>query len=574
MAGTTMQRLAAMLATLLLTGVAAHAADAPPAPATAAAPPVQTLQKAEIVATREPVQQGDTDLWQRIRRGFAMDPLASPLIENHEIWYSARQDYIKRFVERGSKYMYHIVEEVERRNLPTEIVLLPIIESAFNPQAYSRANASGMWQFIPSTGRNFGLKQDWQYDHRRDILMSTDAALDYLEKLHGMFNSWELAFAAYNCGEGCVGRAIAANQRKGLPTDFLSLKLPPETRNYVPKLIAVKNIVLSPASYGIELDSLQNKPYFVKVDAPPKIDVKLAARLAEMPVDDFTALNPQFSKPVAAGSGYFLVPLDKSDVFKTNLDLYRTQNAPMVSWQAATARRGESLDKVAKKYGLTGSFVRATSGPFKERRGKLVQPITFMVPMQKEQRIIDDAVEKQLAMAPIAGTSASAPAIATDAPAETKAAEPVVTATPPARQKPAPAAKPAAARPEIYTVKKGDTLFGIAQRFRLSVDQLKAANNLDSNQVQIGQQLALRNANASEAAVAANAAPANNIKPAAAKVSAATQSADASYRYTVQAGDTLFGISQKFGVPVQSLMQWNKMTAKSVLRPGAKLRVS
>ena len=573
---TRMMRFAALpLAACLLLAPSHAGAEAGPGDK----PPIsQTLEKTEVVATREAVAQSDTDLWQRIRRGFAMDPLVSPLIENHEIWYSARQDYIKRFVERGSKYMYHIVEEVERRNLPTEIVLLPIIESAFNPQAYSRANASGMWQFIPSTGRNFGLKQDWQYDHRRDILMSTDAALDYLEKLHGMFNSWELAFAAYNCGEGCVGRAIAANQRKGLPTDFMSLKLPPETRNYVPKLIAVKNIVLSPGSYGIELDSLQNRPYFVKVTAPAKIDVKLAARLAEMPVDDFTALNPAFSKPVAAGSGYFLVPTDKAEPFKTNLDLYRSLNAPMVSWQAATARRGESLDKVAKRYGLTGSFLRATSGPFKERRGKLQQAITFMVPMQKEARIIDDAVEKQLAMPVATSSSATATAepvlmTAAAAPADPSAAAPASDATPAASY--INAALAPAAPPEIYTVKKGDTLFAIAQRFNLSIEQLKTLNHLDSSQVQIGQNLLLSGApgNGSDTVPAATD---SNLKPAVAnaKTVAPRNISAAPRSYTVRSGDTLFGIAQKFGVTLENLLQWNKLTAKSVLRPGTRLRVS
>ncbi|NJR72329.1 MAG: transglycosylase SLT domain-containing protein [Gammaproteobacteria bacterium] len=208
---------------------------------------VVPLEFAEVVI---PVE---SDLWARVRRGFVMQKVESALVSQQELWYANRPDYINRFVERGARYMYHIVEEVERRGLPTEIVLLPIIESAFNPQAYSHAHASGMWQFIPSTGKNFGLAQNWLTDNRRDVLLSTNAALDYLTKLYGMFNSWELAFAAYNCGEGCVGRAIQKNQRLGLPTDFANLKLPNETRAYVPKLLAVKNIILSPQSYGINL---------------------------------------------------------------------------------------------------------------------------------------------------------------------------------------------------------------------------------------------------------------------------------------------------------------------------------
>ena len=189
----------------------------------------------------------DPDLWQRVRKGFLLDPLDTPLVNEHEAWYSSRPDYIKRFVDRGSRYLHHIVEEVERRSMPTEIALLPVVESAFNPHAYSRSKASGLWQFIPSTGKNYGLAQDYWKDNRRDIVAATHAALNYLQRLYDMFGSWELALAAYNCGEGCVGRAIAANQKRGLPTDYLSLKLPPETANYVPKLIAVKNIVLAPA---------------------------------------------------------------------------------------------------------------------------------------------------------------------------------------------------------------------------------------------------------------------------------------------------------------------------------------
>jgi membrane-bound lytic murein transglycosylase D len=296
--------------------------DLPPiAPDNAAGTSKAKTPLASLDATTAPVE---TDLWQRVRRGFVMGELVSPLVQSQELWYANRPDYINRFVERGARYMHHIIEEVEKRGLPTEIVLLPIIESAFNPQAYSRAHASGMWQFIPSTGKNFGLKQDFLTDNRRDVLLSTNAALDYLTKLYGMFNSWELAFAAYNCGEGCVGRAIVYNQRRGLPTDFVNLRLPNETKAYVPKLIAVKNIILSPASYGIELPAVENRPFFTMVPAPEKIDVSLAAKLAEMEPESFAQLNPSFNRPVAAsGTGYFLVPIEHADIFRFNLDQTR-----------------------------------------------------------------------------------------------------------------------------------------------------------------------------------------------------------------------------------------------------------
>jgi membrane-bound lytic murein transglycosylase D len=280
-------------------------------PAFGAAPGDAPSATRDGAALREPppafddiddVPLPDPDLWQRIRVGFALEPLDSPLVAEQEEWYASRPDYIKRFVDRGSLYLHYIVEQVEKRHMPTEIALLPVVESAFTPRAESRARASGLWQFIPSTGKTYGLKQNWWVDNRNDVVAATQAALDYLQRLHDEFGSWELALAAYNCGEGCVGRAVAWNQKRGLPTDYLSLKIPPETKSYVPKLMAVKNIVLSPATYGIELDSVPDQPYFTTVKAPAKIDVKLAAKLAGMTEEEFVALNPAHRKPVVAAS--------------------------------------------------------------------------------------------------------------------------------------------------------------------------------------------------------------------------------------------------------------------------------
>ncbi len=532
----------------------------------------------------------DADLWQRVRRGFALGELDTPLVQDHEQWYSTRPEYIQRFVDRGSKYLYHVVEEVERRGMPTEVALLPIIESAFNPQAYSRAKAAGMWQFIPSTGKNFGLKQDWMTDNRRDVLLSTHAALDYLQLLHRMFNSWELAFAAYNCGEGCVGRAIQKNVRKGLPTDFLSLSLPPETRNYVPKLIAVKNIVLAPGSYGIELEAMENRPYFSKVAAPAKIDVKLAARLAEMPEDEFAALNPAFNRPVASsGTGYFLVPADKADTFRENMELYRSLDGPMVSWQTATAKRGESVDAVARRYGLTASYLRATNNSLPEKKGKFTQPASFMVPMHKEAKIISATLDKKSAMksspAPAEarpGDTQPMPAVPSVpvalAKAETR--EPTADPQPPASSPPPPArvvpvlvaAVPANIEPvpTSYKVQSGDTLFSISRRFGMTVDDVKAQNGLPGNSLQVGQTLKFNDrtavANAGEAgkdALLRVSAPAKvHAKPAAPRT------------YIVRAGDSLFAIAVKFGIELDDLLRWNKLTGQTVIQPGLKIRIA
>ena len=497
----------------------------------------------------------DADLWQRVRRGFVMDELNTPLVLQQEQWYASRPDYIQRFVDRGSRYLHHIVEEVEKRGMPTEVALLPIIESAFNPQAASVAKASGMWQFIPSTGKHFGLKQDWMADNRRDVLLSTGAALDYLQKLHRMFNSWELAFAAYNCGEGCVGRAIAKNQKLGLPTDYLSLTLPIETRNYVPKLIAVKNIILSPGSYGIELEAVENRPYFAKVVAPAKIDTHLAARLAEMPETDFASLNPAFIRPVAtSGTGYFLVPYEKAETFRANLELYRSLNGPMVSWQTVNAKRGESIDAIAKRHGMTASYLRATNGSLREKKGKLLQPVTLMVPMMGQAKVISATLDKNVALKaaqpiaqPAAQPVAQPPTRATGIIAAT------VEATPP---------------PSAHRVQRGETLFSISRRYGINVEQLKVLNAMKSNRVQIGQNILLGATDNS----ATTQATSRGV-PALVRISAKPiQRKPATY--TVRSGDTLHAIAIKHAIDLDDLLRWNKLHAKSILQPGNKIRVT
>ncbi|HEY4065788.1 MAG TPA: transglycosylase SLT domain-containing protein, partial [Burkholderiaceae bacterium] len=285
------------------------AASAAPVEEAAAAPvPVDPLRP-DVPVVLDP-SAAQADLWARVRRGFAMPDLDSDLVRSSEQWYATRPDYVQRMTERGGRYMFHIVEELERRNMPTELALLPFIESAFNPQAMSSAKASGMWQFMPGTGKTFALKQNVFRDDRRDVLASTRAALDYLQKLHDMFGDWQLALAAYNWGEGNVQRAVARNQKLGLPTDYASLKMPNETAYYVPKLQAVKNIVLAPEHYGLTLPPVDNHPYFLSVDIERDIDVALAAKLAGISLDEFKALNPQLNKPVilAAGTPQVLLP--------------------------------------------------------------------------------------------------------------------------------------------------------------------------------------------------------------------------------------------------------------------------
>jgi peptidoglycan lytic transglycosylase D len=448
-----LRRLLSWLA--LGTALAAPAAWSATEPGAATPAPLVKPALPDPFDDPDDVPMPDPDLWQRIRVGFALEPLDTPLVHDHEDWYTSRPEYIKRFVDRGSRYLHYIVEEVEKRHMPMEIALLPIVESAFTPRAMSRAKASGIWQFIPSTGRNYGLTQDWWRDNRNDVIKATDAALNYLQRLHDMFGSWEHALAAYNCGEGCVGRAIAANQRRGLPTDFLSLKLPPETRNYVPKLIAVKNIVLSPATYGIEIDSIPDQPYFTTVQAPARIDVKLAAKLAGMSEEEFVALNPAHNKPVAVGSGgmnTLILPLDKADDFRANLEGY---DKPLVSWTQYAARRGESLDAIARRHGVSAAQLRAANDSVKlDKRGRLRAAGPVLVPIRSATVMASAKAARVTVSTPTASTAGSPRAVARSASAA-----------------------------KTYVVRAGDTLYSIAQRFGTAVDAIRQVNRLAANAV-------------------------------------------------------------------------------------------
>ena len=301
------------------------------------------------------------DLWERIRKGYQMPNLENELANDRTQWYSAKPDYLQRMTERSNKYLYHIVEELEARKMPTELALLPFIESAFNPQAVSSARASGMWQFMPATGKSFDLKQNVFRDDRRDVQASTRAALDYLERLHKMFGDWHLALAAYNWGEGNVGKAIARNKRAGLPTGYTDLNMPMETRLYVPKLQAMKNIVGNPPQYGVVLPSIPNHPYFQSVPLPRDMDVSVAAKLADISEQDFKALNPSAHRPVllAAGSPNILLPWDNAEVFQRNYEA--STLGRMATWTAWVAPATMKVADAAKRVNMSEADFRAVN---------------------------------------------------------------------------------------------------------------------------------------------------------------------------------------------------------------------
>ena len=323
--------------------------------------PLQSITPGQVGGLKISSTEPPKELWDRIRRGFAMPELQSDLVTDREQWYATRPDYIQRMTQRSSKYLFHIVEELERRQMPTELALLPFIESAFNPQAVSSAKAAGMWQFMPATGKYFDLKQNAFRDDRRDVLASTRAALDYLQKLYGMFGDWQLALAAYNWGEGSVSRAIARNQKAGLGTGYLDLNMPAETRLYVPKLQAVKNIVANPEGFKTELPLIENHPYFQQVQLGRDIDVALAAKLADVKIEDFKALNPSAHRPViiAAGTPLILLPWDNATIFQRNFEAY-TQGQ-YASWTAWTAPSTLSASEAAKRTGMTEVDLRAVN---------------------------------------------------------------------------------------------------------------------------------------------------------------------------------------------------------------------
>jgi membrane-bound lytic murein transglycosylase D len=423
------------------------AAPAPADPPPIRATPLERIPDVfppEISAELEPLPPPENDLWDRIRAGCGMPDITGPDVEKWEEWYSSRPDYVARMVERSRRYLYYIVVEVERRGMPAEIALLPMIESAYNPVAMSSARASGIWQFTPRTGKDYGLKQNFWYDSRRDVIAATDGALTYLQKLYDQFGDWQLALAAYNWGEGNVARAIERNEKAGKPTDYASLSMPEETRNYLPKLQAVKNIIADPGRFGLDLADIPDAPYFAVVKTTRQMDVKRAADLAEMSVEEFQYLNPHHNRPVIAGADEYaiLLPIDKAELFAAKLEL---SNQPLVSWQAYRLRPGESMKQVAARFGMSVQTLLAVNGI--GARARVPAGHMLLVPSQR----------------PSAETAASLK-------------QAVFTTVPQGRT-------------FYYRVNRGDTLSGIAARYSVGVEDLRRWNHLTHSTIRVGQQL-------------------------------------------------------------------------------------
>jgi membrane-bound lytic murein transglycosylase D len=455
------------------------------------------------------------DLFDRMRAGFALDEVQEPAVDQQLAWFEHNPEYLERVFQRGQRYMYHIITEVERRGMPTEFALLPVVESAYEPFAYSVSRAAGLWQFIPATGVRFGLNQTWWYDGRRDVIESTRAALDYLQELHDEFNGdWLLAIAAYNVGEAWVERQVAANQAAGRPTDFWHLKLPAETRAYVPKLLAMKRLMAEPERFGLAFAPIPNEPYFAVIDTDSQIDLKIAAQLAGTSYDELVALNPGYNRWATDPTGphRMLVPIDNADAYESGLAALSPDDR--VRYVVHEVQRRETLPVIARQYGTTAAVlvkVNELSGPRVSVGQKLKIP-------QSSGQLPDKVLV-----------------------AASRVDRPQTDAGPKGRQ-------------IVYRVRAGETLSSIARRNNISVSALAKLNNLGTTDALVtGQRLVLK-------------ASSRHYRD---EGGAATRR----IVYTVRSGDTIYSISRQFQVTAGQLKAWNGLNRHHQIRAGRRLVV-
>lgn len=453
--------------------------------------------------TETPSPVAVTDVWQRIREGFAISDYQQlhPDSESQLRWFIEHPEYVDRVVERARPYLYHIVEEVQKRNMPMEVALLPVVESGFKPYAYSRSHASGLWQFIPGTGKVYGLKQNWWYDGRRDVIQSTRAALDYLQKLHNDFGDWQLALAAYNCGEGTVGRAIKRNQAKGKPTDFWSLDLPRETSAYVPKLMAVSHMVKFPQRYDISLSPVDNKPYLTTVNIGSQIDLAKAAKMAGLSKDELYMLNPAFNRWATAPDGPHVLVLPLTHVPQFKQALATMPADQRVKWARHKIQRGESLSVIARRYATTVSVIKQANnlqgnniraGSHLLIPASPIQSATLAANASSSQQ--QDKGSKQKTYTVKAGDTwwDIARKYDTDVPTLTEWNKQPNNAVLQPGQKLVIWINDVQRKSVNYTIQNGDSLWAISRKFNVSVAQVREWNGLsDRTLLQPGQNLTL-----------------------------------------------------------------------------------
>jgi membrane-bound lytic murein transglycosylase D len=508
---------------LLLLGACAHkppperiVAPAVVAPTTAPDNSAQAEPPPSIALPREwRQQQGEDydDLFDRMRAGFAFDEVQEPAIDQQLAWFEHNPDYLERCFQRGQRYLYHVVTEVEARGMPLEFALLPVVESAYEPFAYSPSRAAGLWQFIPATGVRFGLKEDWWYDGRRDVVESTRAALDYLQALHDQFDGdWLLAIAAYNVGEAWVQRSIDYNRAHGLPSDFWHLNLPAETRAYVPKLLALKRLMAEPERYGIDFAAIPNEPYFAVVETQSQLQLTIAAQLAGTSYDELVALNPGFNRWATDPEGphRMLVPIDNADAFEAALKTLAPEER--MHYETHTVGAHETLAAIAKQYD-TSAAVLAKINDLPGGRvsaGETVKIPAVSVALPEKVLLAAERVDRP----------------------ETDSGR---------RQ-----------RQLVYRVRAGETLSSIARRHGVPVSTLARLNNLQlGNSLTKGQRLIIK-------------ASTRRYRDEGIMSGRRTL-------YTVRHGDTVYSISHQFQVSVAQLKSWNGINKNHQIRAGQRL---
>jgi membrane-bound lytic murein transglycosylase D len=470
------------------------------------------------------------ELFERLRSGFQLDDVDEPAVASQLNWFANHPDFLERTWGRAGLWLYYIVGQLEQRKMPAELALLPVIESAFEPYAYSRARAAGLWQFISDTGRRFGLKQDWWYDGRRDPIEATRAALDYLQALHDEFDGdWLLAVAAYNCGELTVSRAIERNQRQGKPTDFWHLKLPAETRGYVPELLAMRRLVANPERYGLEFSRIPDEPYFVAIATGGQIDLKVVADIAGVSVEDLYELNPAFHRWATDPTGPYrlLVPSDAAEGLEDAI-LHLTPEQRM-RVDHYTVHRGDTIATIASHFATKPEVIRELND------------------LDASDLPVIDAVLR------VPSSNIQLPE---------KVARAAMLVDSPGRR-----LRRGGRRPNIHVVRRGDTLYALAQRLGTDVQTLAQANGIRAgDRLHAGQKLRMHGSDA----LVADATPvARSFNTS----SSTLASPDTARRmtYVVRRGDTLYGIARLLQVTVSELMGWNGMSGEHNLKPGQTL---